>query len=52
MGVVEYMEDRYCVCGGLQDIKRTGTGPELYCGLYEGLVLDLFQLLNWTGTGQ
>ena len=26
---------------GQQDIRRTVTGPEVYCGLYERLVLGL-----------
>ena len=26
MGTDKYKKDWYCVCGGLQDIRRTGTG--------------------------
>ena len=53
MGTDKYKKDWYCVCGGLQDIRRTGTGCVEDCGscrgfgsvvacrVYKELLLDL-----------
>ena len=40
-GTVKYMEDWYCVYGGLQDIRRTRARHVADCGLYRVLVFVL-----------